>query len=344
MTEPAPPSDAPTVTPTACPYSIGVAAHPGLLRERQEDAHLVLEGFGFVAVADGMGGHNAGDVASGLAIESLREHFERVATGTSPRGISGLLKRLGGASQPGAALVEAVRAANRRILSAARRDRRQRGMGTTLVAAWLCEDRLHYANVGDSRLYLWREGRLRQLTRDHSLMNEYLDLGLIGPADVATFPHKNVIVRAVGLAPGIAVDVGETRTAPRDRYLLCSDGLTDLVDDVRIGGLIATGDDPGATARALVGLALEAGGIDNVTALVVQIGPPPSVETDPEVKDAPASAVPDDSQSGSADGRRGGQARGRGRPAAGRRRRPRRRPEAVRPEAARGGEGSRDRR
>jgi len=259
-------------------FTIGVAEHTGLVRERQEDAHLVLEALGLVAVADGMGGHNAGEIASGLAVEALREHFERVATGTQPRGIGGLLNRLGGASQPAGALVDAIRAANRRVLGAARRDRRHRGMGTTLVVAWICDDRLYHANVGDSRLYLWREGKLRQLTRDHSLLNEYLELGLIGPDDVATFPHKNVIVRAVGLSPGVAVDVGEARTAPRDRFLLCSDGLTDLVDDVKIGSLLAVGRSPGETARALVARALDAGGIDNVTAVVVHIGRPPPDE------------------------------------------------------------------
>jgi protein phosphatase len=292
--------------PASPAFTVGVAAHTGLVRERQEDAHLVLEALGFVAVADGMGGHNAGNVASGLAIEALREHFERVATGTQPRGIGGLLKRLGGATQPAGALVDAIRSANRRVLGAARRDRRHRGMGTTLVVAWICDDRLHYANVGDSRLYLWREGTLRQLTRDHSLLNEYLELGLIGPDDVATFPHKNVIVRAVGLSPGVAVDVGEARTAPQDRYLLCSDGLTDLVDDVRIGDLLAVGRSPGETARALVARALDAGGIDNVTAVVVHIGPPIPDETQAEVKDAQAPAVIDDSQSVPADDLGGG--------------------------------------
>jgi serine/threonine protein phosphatase PrpC len=298
-------AETPSTGPCALPFAVGAATHTGLVREQQEDAHLILEAFGVVAVADGMGGHNAGEVASGLAIETLREYFERVATGTQPRGITGLLKRLGGASQPAGALVEAIRAANRRILGAARRDRRHRGMGTTLVAAWLCDDRLHYANVGDSRLYLWREGTLRQLTRDHSLMNEYLELGLIGPDDVASFPHKNVIVRAVGLSPGVAVDVGEARTAADDRFLLCSDGLTDLVDDVRIGDLLAVGRSPGETARALVARALEAGGIDNVTAVVVHIAPPSPIETQAEVIDAPAPAVVDDSQSGPADGRGG---------------------------------------
>ena len=266
----------------------GVAAHKGHVREKQEDAHLVLDELGVVAVADGMGGHQAGDVASQLAIEALREHFGAVATGTQPRGFSGLLRRFGLGGRPSDALVLAIRTANRRILASARRVESQRGMGTTLVVAWLCGARLHFAHVGDSRLYLLRAGVLRQLTRDHSLVNEYLRTGQLTPETLPAFPHKNVIVRAVGLSGGVEVDVGETDLMPEDRLLLCSDGLTDLVDDARIRDSLAAGDEPESCARTLVTLALEAGGIDNVTALVIRVSCAESPVEPGEVKDDPS--------------------------------------------------------
>lgn len=283
-----------------------VAAHTGLVREKQEDAHLVLEGIGFAAVADGMGGHNAGEVASGLAIEALREHFGRVTTGTQPRGITGFLRRLGGAGQPGAALAEAIRLANRRILASARRNVRHRGMGTTLVTLWLCGERVHFAHVGDSRIYHWRAGTLRQLTEDHSLLNEYLRLGVISATEAAGFPHKNVIVRAVGLSAGLDVDVGQLIVQPEDRFLLCSDGLTDLVDDATICASLADGDAPELAAQRLVSHALDAGGIDNVTALVIHVRPNQIPPDAPEVKDDAAPAVADSVDSSPAPDGHGG--------------------------------------
>lgn len=272
---------------------IGVEAHTGLVRERQEDAHLMLPALSLVAVADGMGGHLAGDVASGLAVDALRDHFDR--QGTQPRGIGALLRRLGVGGYPGDALVDAVRLANRRVMAAARRDVSLRGMGTTLVVAWLCGDTLHYAHVGDSRIYHCRGGVLRQLTEDHSLVNEYLRRGALSEAEIDGFPYKNVIVRAIGLAAGVEVDVGRLEMHHDDRILLCSDGLTDLVDDARIRDTLASGDDPGAIAKSLVSQALKAGGVDNVTALVARTRALPP-ETS-EVKDDQVSLVPAAAQS-----------------------------------------------
>lgn len=306
------PAVRPAGPPASCPMTpelhlqAAVAAHPGHVREKQEDAHLFLDTLGFAAVADGMGGHNAGDVASRLAIEALQEHFGRVLNGTQPRGITGFLRRLGGASQPGAALTEAIRLANRRILASARRNTRHRGMGTTLVTLWLCGERVHFAHVGDSRIYLWREGALRQLTEDHSLLNEYLRLGMLSAADAPGFPHKNVIVRAVGLSAGLEVDVGHVTAQPEDRFLLCSDGLTDLVDDATICALLAAGDAPELAAERLVSRALDAGGVDNVTALVVHVRPNSIPPDAPEVKDDAAPAVVDHDQSAPAADRGGG--------------------------------------
>lgn len=269
-------------------FAAGVAAHTGHIREKQEDAHFVLDEPAVAAVADGMGGHQAGDVASRLAIEALQEHFGAVAIGTQPRGFSGFLRRLGIGGRPGDALTEAIRTANRRILASARRTPGHRGMGTTIVVVWLCGERLHYAHVGDSRIYHLRGEVLRQLTHDHSLVNEYLRTGQLTPEELPAFPHKNVIVRAVGLSGGVDVDVGETDLMPEDRLLLCSDGLTDLVPDAKIRDSLAAGEDPEATARMLVTLALDAGGSDNVTALVIRVFCAESPVESGEVKDDPS--------------------------------------------------------
>jgi protein phosphatase len=247
---------------TALTFRAGVASDTGRVRAHNEDAWLVLPDVDplLLVVADGMGGHRAGDVASRLTVEEMAAAF---AGWSANRRWT--LRR---AESPRGRLVEAVRRANARVLAEARRDESRRGMGTTVVALLLDGDVVHFAHVGDSRLYRSRAGRLEQLTADHSLLNEYLQLGLITPERAAAFPYKNVIVRAVGLSPGVEVDAATREAVPGDRFLLCSDGLTDLVPDETIRDQLATGDDPAATAQALVDLALDAGGTDNVTAVV----------------------------------------------------------------------------
>lgn len=161
--------------------------------------------------------------------------------------------------------------ANRKVFAAG--DRKDAfSMGTTLVALWGTAEGLHWANVGDSRLYRWgaAEG-LQQVSRDHSLVAEYLAAGLLTPAQARDFPYRNIIVRGIGLRATVRVDLGRLDPRPGDRYLLCSDGLTDLVADEMIAPCLAAGDDPQAAAEALVALALEAGGTDNVTAIVIHV-------------------------------------------------------------------------
>ena len=145
-------------------------------------------------------------------------------------------------------------------------------MGTTLVGVWFREGDVLVANVGDSRAYRWRAGELVQLTRDHSLVSDYLDAGLLTPAQVPDFPFRNIINRGIGLRPAVEVDRWRLPTEADDRILLCSDGLTDLVDDKTIAGQLAGEDfQPQAAADALVALANEAGGVDNITAVVVHV-------------------------------------------------------------------------
>lgn len=250
--------------------SYGSASHVGRVREHNEDAFLVLPEAGLVVVADGMGGHNAGDVASQLTVDAIAAEFSEGGA-VSGRGWRDLFRRRA-ASGPGR-LVEAIRRANKVVLGTAQQRPECRGMGTTVVAVWLEPEasRLHFAHVGDSRLYRLRKGRLEALTEDHSLLNEYLRRGELTAAQARHFPYKNIIVRALGLSPGVQIDVESTEPEVGDVYLLCSDGLTDLVDDAKIRVQLATALDLDAAADALVELALEAGGLDNVTAVVAEV-------------------------------------------------------------------------
>ncbi len=248
----------------------GATSHVGRVREHNEDAYLVLPESYLAVVADGMGGHNAGDVASQLTIETLEAEFNDELPPPS-RGWRGLFRRR--ATNGSGRLLEAVRHANRVVLETAQQRPECRGMGTTIVAAWLeaGAERLHVAHVGDSRVYRLRGGELTALTEDHSLLNEYLRLGELTPAQAKHFPYKNIIVRALGLSPGVQIDVDSTVPLRGDMYLLCSDGLTDLVDDAKIRVQLATASDLDAAADALVELALGAGGLDNVTAVVAEV-------------------------------------------------------------------------
>jgi protein phosphatase len=144
-------------------------------------------------------------------------------------------------------------------------------MGTTLVAAWLDGDVIHYAHVGDSRLYRLRGESFELLTQDHSLVNKYRQAGVLTDADAERFPYKNVIVRALGLWPKTRVDAATTTVQAGDRLLLCSDGLTDLIDDSTIHRQLDAADDPAQAAQDLIEAALAAGGIDNITAVVADV-------------------------------------------------------------------------
>lgn len=246
--------------------AFGAATDVGQVREHNEDAHAVVPERRLALLADGMGGHERGDVASKLAIDTVR---------------SALLKPL--ARRPWwirwlrpipddlTRLVRAFEAANDAVHRADDRDD-VFSMGTTLVGVWFRGADVLVANVGDSRAYRWRDGELSQLTRDHSLVSDYLSAGLLTPEQVPDFPFRNIINRGVGLRPAVEVDRWRLPVAPDDRILLCSDGLTDLVDDTTIAGQLA-GDDfqPQAAADALVVLANEAGGVDNITAVVAHV-------------------------------------------------------------------------
>ena len=227
----------------------------GRRRAANEDRYAMAPGLGLYLVADGMGGHRAGQVASEMAAEAAIRAVEALQ---------------GSTVSPAEKLRHAVDCANREIHTAALHDRELRGMGTTLVALLLGEERLALAHVGDSRAYLVRGDRIRLLTDDHSVVGELLRRQQISEADACEHPHRHVLTRALGVRKRAVPDLAELTLQPGDRVLMCSDGLTaHLRDDEILARVLAT-DEPQAACDLLIRSANERGGIDNVTALLVR--------------------------------------------------------------------------
>jgi len=226
----------------------GVATDIGRVREGNEDSFLVEPPL--YAVADGMGGHRGGEVASQLALETVERMF-REGHGT---------------------LEEQIREANRAVFSRSAEDRSVAGMGTTLTAVLVREGEVHLAHVGDSRAYLLRAGALRQLTQDHTLVNRMLKAGEITEAEAEVHPHRNVLTRVVGTEPDVSVDERDIGLIEGDRLLLCSDGLTNMVTEDQIQAILeATPTNPQEAADRLVRAANRAGGVDNITVVVLDL-------------------------------------------------------------------------
>jgi protein phosphatase len=218
----------------------------GLHRSTNEDAFIAEPPL--FAVADGMGGARAGEVASHLALETLVESLAADA-----------------------ALHDAALAANVRVYERSRADRAQAGMGTTLTAALLRDDRLEFAHVGDSRLYLWRDATLEQVTDDHSLVGEMLREGHLTREAALSHPQRSILSRALGTEPRVEIDTGELELRAGDTVLLCSDGLYSMVSETTIAAVLAAVDDPARIARQLVREAKNEGGHDNITVVVLRI-------------------------------------------------------------------------
>ena len=224
----------------------GASSDKGQVRDGNEDAYVVDPRLQLFAVADGMGGHRAGEVASATALEALRA---AVASGITIR--------------------DAVAAANRAVFSKAADDAELQGMGTTLTALIPQESGVTIGHVGDSRAYLLRDGELRQLTLDHSLVEEMVREGRLTHEQAAIHPQRSIITRALGVEATVEVDVYTLMLAPGDRLLLCSDGLTGMVQSTEIAAILRRESDPTRAANALVDAANAAGGEDNITTIVV---------------------------------------------------------------------------
>lgn len=231
----------------------------GKVRRGNEDACLAVPEAGLFAVADGLGGHAAGEVASGIAVRTLSERLATEEGGAS------------GDRRP-ERLRSAIEEANGAILGAAAEDPGLAGMGTT-VTALLFLDAGPYliGHVGDSRAYLLREGELRRLTRDHTYVQEMVERGRLTDEQARLHPRSSMLTRALGIEPEVEVALYEGEARPHDRFLLATDGLTGLVPEERLRDLVAAQGGPDEVARSLVEAANAAGGTDNITVVVVDV-------------------------------------------------------------------------
>jgi PPM family protein phosphatase len=241
----------------------------GLQRDHNEDSYAVLAEYDLFIVADGMGGHRAGDVASRLATESIADFFRSTSRedATWPFHFDTSL------SEEENRLVAGIRVANRQIFERSIRSRDCAGMGTTVVGALFSKKktRIYVGHVGDSRAYRVRKGSINQLTRDHSLFNDYImAMPELTEEQRAELP-RNVITRALGMQDSVVVDLISDEPQPGDVYLLCSDGLSGMLTDDQILDIVSASEDAPEVCRRLIAKANENGGEDNITALVIRI-------------------------------------------------------------------------
>jgi protein phosphatase len=251
------------------PLRIEVAGQTDVGRKRNhnEDNFAIMAEYGLYVVADGMGGHSSGEVASKMAVDTLQEFF--AATADDPeRTWPYKMDRARGYEEN--RLITGIKLCNLRIYEQAQRNAKQRGMGTTLAALFAVEDGVYIAHVGDSRVYRIRDGAIDQLTEDHSLLNDYKKMKRLTEEEIANFPHKNVIVRALGMKDNVKVDTRFEAPRAGDCVVLCSDGLCGPITDEKILSIVTSSPDlPQATHR-LIDAANENGGPDNITCVVAR--------------------------------------------------------------------------
>jgi len=245
------------------------ATDPGRVRKNNEDAFIADPALGIFAVADGMGGHASGEVASHMAVDLLQEAVARAGT---EKNLPLSEESTAILSSPAKVLVQGIRLANQRIYKASQEKQEYKGMGTTLVAVYFSPPSTIVAHVGDSRLYLLRGQTIEQVTEDHSLVWEHYKQGLIAKEALSSSPQKNIVTRALGIQPTVDVEVQELEVQQGDFLILCSDGLSDLVEDEemlrRVNG---TAGDLTRACDDLINQANLRGGKDNCTALLIQI-------------------------------------------------------------------------
>jgi PPM family protein phosphatase len=239
----------------------------GRVREHNEDTIASDVDVGLLVLADGMGGYNAGEVASGIAVKTITN---LVREGLAREDL-GALDRATGLTRPSIVLRDAITRANKIIYQTARSQAECEGMGTTVVAALFYDNRISIAHVGDSRLYRQRGSQISQVTMDHSLLQELVDRGFYTPEEAQRAANKNYVTRALGVEPQVDVEVQEHPVDKGDIFILCSDGLSDMVEDEDIRLTISTfGANLDTVAKQLIQLANENGGRDNVSVVLAQ--------------------------------------------------------------------------
>jgi PPM family protein phosphatase len=252
------------------PITADAQSDVGRKRKGNEDAHFLNDEQRLYVVADGMGGHAAGEVASRVAVDAIAEFVELTGGNqeiTWPFGLDDTI------SYEGNRLKTAVRHANTRVIEATRESAEYEGMATTVAAVLVDGDIANLAHVGDSRIYLWNGESIEQLTRDHSWVNEQIENGAISPEQARSHPLRNVVTRALGGRADLVVDIQSRRMEPGNMLLLCSDGLTTMVNDEGIARILRESE--GDVARATTALVTEAnerGGEDNITVVLLKFG------------------------------------------------------------------------
>jgi protein phosphatase len=240
----------------------------GRKRRHNEDAYLLDAERGLFVVADGMGGHAAGEVASRITVETIQEYIAATEEEQESSWPFGFNSRV---SLEGNRLTTAVEKANEKVMRAVQNRPELKGMGTTVVAALFDADRATLVHVGDSRAYLFRDGELRRLTDDHSWVQEQVNAGILSEDEAKSHPLKNVVTRALGGAAHVSVDLIEVPVRSGDRFLLCSDGLTGMVPDEDLFARFKSEDGLETTVRQLIDVANDRGGVDNITAILVEV-------------------------------------------------------------------------
>lgn len=238
----------------------------GMERVRNEDSFYtgVESGLALLVVADGMGGHRAGNVASAIAVELAEQIWHKLDKN----------KEIA-VNQARSLVGELISEANRLVFAESERSPAKRGMGTTLTTALICENRLTIGHVGDSRAYRIRDGKISLLTKDHSLIEQLIESGQVKPEEAENHPQRHILTRALGVAPDLEVDITELEMEPGSTLLLCTDGLTNMIREKEILDLSERYPEPQDLAEALINLANDRGGFDNITvAIASDIGGP----------------------------------------------------------------------
>lgn len=240
---------------------------PGMVRSHNEDAVFGNADHGLMILADGMGGYNAGEVASGMAITLLSNNFAQFIAEVRPQDIDGA----SGERIAHRILREQVALTNTSIYQSAQSQPQYAGMGTTLVVAWFFDNVVSIAHIGDSRLYRLRGEEFQQLTRDHSLLQEQIDSGMISPEEARFSQNKNLVTRALGVDPEVELEIHDYDVLPGDVFLMCSDGLNDMVEDEEIGLTLQTlQSNLELAGDQLIEMANDNGGRDNVSVILVK--------------------------------------------------------------------------
>ena len=248
--------------PPPMTFEFFAATDTGRARSNNEDSVALDEASALLVLADGMGGYNAGEVASGMATSFIKSELGRWLLEAADAASDADVRR---------AMDICVDNANRAIFNAANTNPQYAGMGTTLVVGVFRDGRLLMGHVGDSRGYRMRDGRLAQITHDHSLLQEQIDSGLITPEQAAYSANKNLVTRAVGVEDTVLLETHLHEVLPGDTYLMCSDGLSDMLDDDAIAQLLQAGESLPEVGAALVNAANDAGGKDNISVLLARV-------------------------------------------------------------------------